>query len=310
MQKISTKEMTHDEWLEARRIGIGGSDVSAIMGLNAYKSPLSVYLEKIGESPLEDTTSEAAFWGTQLEDVIARHYAEKNGVKIRRNNHILIHPEYPYMIANIDREAYSDTRGRYGVEVKTVGLRNAHLWEDDNVPIPYVLQMQHYMAVTGWDFFVCPALIGGQRYIEREIPRDEAIISTLIEAEGEFMDKVERRIPPAWDGSQQASQILKALYPKAEPGKQIVLPSTVMDSILAHQELDLQVKEAKEVVKDLETKKKAYEQEIAAIMGDAETGIIDGIQVTYKTTERKSYVVEATSYRTLRIKELKEKRVA
>ena len=310
MQKISTKEMTHDEWLEARRIGIGGSDVSAIMGLNAYKSPLSVYLDKIGESPLEDTSSEAAFWGTQLEDVIARHYAETNGVKIRRNNHILIHPEYPWMIANIDREAFSDIRGHYGVEVKTAGLRNSYLWDDGNVPVPYVLQMQHYMAVTGWDVFVCPALIGGQQYIEREIPRDEAIIATLIEAEGEFWDKVQRRIPPAWDGSQEASRILQALYPKAETGKQIVLPSTTLDVILAHQELDLQVKEAKGVVKDLETKKKAYEQEIAAIMGDAETGIIDGIQVTYKTTERKSYVVEATSYRTLRIKELKEKRVA
>lgn len=310
MQKISTKEMTREEWLKQRRIGIGGSDVSAIMGLNAYKSPLSVYLDKIGESPLEDTSSEAAFWGTQLEDVIARHYAETNGVKIRRNNHILIHPEYPWMIANIDREAFSDIRGHYGVEVKTAGLRNSYLWDDGNVPVPYVLQMQHYMAVTGWDVFVCPALIGGQQYIEREIPRDEAIIATLIEAEGEFWDKVQRRIPPAWDGSQEASRILQALYPKAETGKQIVLPSTILDVILAHQELDLQVKEAKGVVKDLETKKKAYEQEIAAIMGDAETGIIDGIQVTYKTTERKSYVVEATSYRTLRIKELKEKRVA
>ena len=310
MQKISTKEMTREEWLKQRRIGIGGSDVSAIMGLNAYKSPLSVYLDKIGESPLEDTSSEAAFWGTQLEDVIARHYAETNGVKIRRNNHILIHPEYPWMIANIDREAFSDIRGHYGVEVKTAGLRNSYLWDDGNVPVPYVLQMQHYMAVTGWDVFVCPALIGGQQYIEREIPRDEAIIATLIEAEGEFWDKVQRRIPPAWDGSQEASRILQALYPKAETGKQIVLPSTILNVILAHQELDLQVKEAKGVVKDLETKKKAYEQEIAAIMGDAETGIIDGIQVTYKTTERKSYVVEATSYRTLRIKELKEKRVA
>ena len=310
MQKISTKEMTREEWLKQRRIGIGGSDVSAIMGLNAYKSPLSVYLDKIGESPLEDTSSEAAFWGTQLEDVIARHYAETNGVKIRRNNHILIHPEYPWMIANIDREAFSDIRGHYGVEVKTAGLRNSYLWDDGNVPVPYVLQMQHYMAVTGWDVFVCPALIGGQQYIEREIPRDEAIIATLIEAEGEFWDKVQRRIPPAWDGSQEASRILQALYPKAETGKQIVLPSTILDVILAHQELDLQVKEAKGVVKDLETKKKAYEQEIAAIMGDAETGMIDGIQVTYKTTERKSYVVEATSYRTLRIKELKEKRVA
>lgn len=310
MQKISVKEMSREEWLEQRRIGIGGSDVSAILGLNAYKSPMSVYLDKIGESPLEDTTSESAYWGTQLEDVIARHFADANpGIKVRRNNHILIHPEYPYMIANIDREVYNESE-RFGLEVKTAGLRSAQMWEDDNVPVPYVLQMQHYMAVTGWDKFVCAALIGGQRYIEREIPRDEAIIATLIEEEGKFWDMVQRRVPPAWDGSQEASRILKALYPKAEPGKHIELPSSVMDSIIAYQNLDLKVKDAKTVVKDLEQQKKAHEQQIASIMGDAETGLIGGIEVTYKTTERKEYMVAATSYRTLRVKELKEKRVA
>lgn len=310
MPRISTKEMTREEWREQRRMGIGGSDVSAILGLNSYKSPMAVYLEKIGESPLEDTNSEAAFWGTQLEDVIVRHYAEKNGVKVRRNNHILIHPEYPWMIANLDREAYSDTRGRYGIEAKTAGLRSAPLWDDGAVPVPYVLQMQHYMAVTGWDLFVCTALIGGQQYIEREIPRDEDIIAHLIEEEGKFWDLVQRKVPPAWDGSQAANQILKALYPKSSPGKQIDLPPSVRDVILAHQQLDAQVKDAKEVLKGLEQKKRAYEQEIAAIMGDAEIGLIDGIEVTYKTIERKSYVVEATSYRTLKIKELKEKRMA
>lgn len=306
MQKINVKEMSHDEWLNQRRIGIGGSDVSAIMGLNSYKSPMSVYLDKIGETPLEDTTSEAAYWGTQLEDVIAKHYAEVNNVKVRRNNHILISEEYPFMIANLDREVYADSGERYGLEVKTAGLRSSQLWDDESVPVPYVLQIQHYLAVTGWDKFVCAALIGGQKYVEREVPRDEDIIARIRDVEAEFWNLVETRTPPAWDGSEQATKILKALYPKAEPGKTIELPSDLSEVVARYSMLKEQSKVIEADIKTLKEQQKACEQQIASVMQDAEIGYIDGMQVSYKTTERKEYVVAATSYRTMRIKELKE----
>lgn len=87
--------MTREEWLETRRGGIGGSDISAIAGMNPWRSPLAVYLDKRGE--IEDgPDNERMYWGRQLEDVVARHFAEVNNVKIRRVN---------YMQRTIDRLA-------------------------------------------------------------------------------------------------------------------------------------------------------------------------------------------------------------
>lgn len=62
----NTNEMSHEEWLSARRNGIGGSDASAIAGLNKWKSPIAVYLEKTGQAPEESMNSEAAYWARCL----------------------------------------------------------------------------------------------------------------------------------------------------------------------------------------------------------------------------------------------------
>lgn len=43
-----TPEEVNAQWVEARRNGIGGSDVASIMGLNKFSSPLSVWLVKTG----------------------------------------------------------------------------------------------------------------------------------------------------------------------------------------------------------------------------------------------------------------------
>ena len=48
---ISTKNMSHEEWLDLRKTGIGGSDAGAVCGLNPYVSSIGVYLNKIGKAP-------------------------------------------------------------------------------------------------------------------------------------------------------------------------------------------------------------------------------------------------------------------
>ncbi|TGY23723.1 endonuclease, partial [Enterococcus hirae] len=42
----STLDMSHQEWFEDRKRGIGGSDVATVLGLNKYKSPYQLWLEK------------------------------------------------------------------------------------------------------------------------------------------------------------------------------------------------------------------------------------------------------------------------
>ena len=60
-----TLDMPRDKWLELRRQGIGGSDAAAIMGLNPWKTPMDIWLEKTGEFlDDEEPENEKMYWGT------------------------------------------------------------------------------------------------------------------------------------------------------------------------------------------------------------------------------------------------------
>lgn len=308
--KVPTLSMSRDEWLAERRKGIGGSDVAAILGLNPYRSPMAVYLDKIGEVSPQELTQERVYWGNVLEDVVARHYASVNKVKVKRNNHILARADVPFMIANLDREVYSDTEGRFGFEAKTTDARNAKQWEDDSAPLPYVLQVQHYMAVTGFKMFDLCCLIGGNNFQQRRINRDEDIISTLIERESEFWERVETKTPPAWDGSQSAWDVLKLLYPQSVPGKVVPLPLELQETLNRYKQVEEARKAFDGRIKDIEKEMAVYKQELCAALGDAEVGILNGMEISYKTVKRKGYTTKDTEYRSFKIKEIKDMEVA
>ena len=91
------------EWLKERQKGIGGSDVGAIMGVNKWKSAFEIYLDKPEEITEEKESSEAAHFGTILEDIVAKEFTLRTGKKVRKDNRHLVHKNYPFMVANIDR---------------------------------------------------------------------------------------------------------------------------------------------------------------------------------------------------------------
>lgn len=303
--RISTVGMTREDWLKARRRGIGGSDAAAVCGVNPHRSALSVYLDKIGEAPEEDA-GERAYWGTILEDVVARHYAKVNpGVKVRRVNYMMIDPDRPYMLANVDREVLKNGT-RYGYEGKTTDAKNAPQWGCDAVPGPYIYQVQHYMSVTGWPYFDIACLIGGNFYVQRRIERDEELIRFIRDKEAEFWLAVETRTPPAWDGSADGWKLLKEQHPQAEEGKEIALPEELGETVRLYMELEHRRLYFAAEAKEVEKLRDAYKQELCAALGDAERGYLPGYEISYKGTLRKGYTTQDTYTRTFRIKAISE----
>ena len=300
--RISTAGMTRAEWLEARRRGIGGSEAAAVCGVNPHRSAMSVYLDKLGELPEEDA-GERAYWGTVLEDVVAKHYAEVNpGVKVRRVNYMMFDPDRPYMLANIDREVIKNGT-RYGYEGKTTDAKNAAEWVDEGVPVIYVYQVQHYMSVTGFPFFDIGCLIGGNFYVQRRVPRDEYLIRFIREKEAAFWLSVETRTPPEWDGSADGWEVLKKLHPTSEPGKEIELPQEMAETLAAYQTAELQRKYYAGEIKGLEKERDAYKQALCAAMGDAEIAHLNGYTLCYKTSVRHGYTVEDKTVRSFSLRE-------
>lgn len=271
---IQTIDMSREQWLETRRKGIGGSDVSAIAGLNKWKSPIAVYMDKVGQSPIEDTAGEAAYWGNVMEDIVAQEFSIRTGLKVRRKNAILKHPEHQFMLANVDRLIIGKQEG---LECKTASEYLKGEWEDEEIPAAYLLQIQHYMAVTGYKAWHIAVLIGGNKFIHKKVERDEELISYLIQIEKDFWENhVLKEIPPAFDGSDSSVDLLKALYPESEPELEINLPKDAETLIEALEVIKSDIKES-------ETKKKEYENKIKALMGVNEKAYAGIRKITWKS---------------------------
>lgn len=200
-------------WHAARLLGLGGSDMAAVCGLDKYRSPLEVWYEKTGnpvarrEDPVLD---EAALMGHLLEPVVARRFCDITGLPAFEGPGTLQSTEHAWMVANLDR--FTEDRGKPGVvEAKTRSSYALAEWLD-GVPAGPLIQVQHYLAVTGWRFGYAAALIGGQRTIVHRVERDEGLIADLIKIGEDFMQYVHADTPPPVDGSVATSKLLDRLY--------------------------------------------------------------------------------------------------
>lgn len=186
-------------WLESRREGIGGSDVAAILGVSPWKSAVDVWMDKTGQTPHTEP-NEAMHWGTVLEDVVARHYAEINGATVQRINQIIRHPARPWQLANLDRAVvHAGSRARMDgeslkgadgiLECKTTSAYKADEWAGDELPMHYTAQVMWYMDITGVPWADVAVLIGGNKYQQRRVEYDSDLAMFIRERCEEFWFK-------------------------------------------------------------------------------------------------------------------------
>ena len=214
--EIPTKGITREQWLEERRKGIGGSDAAAIMGANPYRSPLAVYYDKLGLLPEQDTT-EAMRQGTDLEEYVAKRFTEATNKSVRRVNRILQHPERPWMLANIDRAVIGESAG---LECKTTSVYNNADFQQGEVPLTYLWQCVHYMAVTGWNTWYLAVLVLNKAFYTFKLERDDALIERLIDEESRFWNEhVLAQMPPFPSGTDDDDDIVKYVTKQSQHGE-------------------------------------------------------------------------------------------
>jgi putative phage-type endonuclease len=255
-------------WLDERRKGLGGSDAAAAAGLSRYKTPMQLFFEKLGELPDDDLSdNDAVQWGIKLEAVVADEYAARTGAKIARVNRILRHPEHEFMLANIDRRIVGEKRG---LECKTAGqwAADSENWGPsgtDQVPIEYICQCQHYLAVTGWESWDLAVLIGGRDFRTYTIPRDESLIEHLVKIESQFWECVQTRTPP--EAITVADAVLR--NPKHKAGKVVEATSEIV-------QLFADLRRLKSDADEINTKMERVKAKICDFLGDGEVLAING----------------------------------
>jgi putative phage-type endonuclease len=302
-----TATMSRDEWLTARRHGIGGSDAAAILGVSRWSSPYSLWLNKTAMEPTVQKENEAMRFGTMMEPVIRDAFADNTQMQVLDDTNLYAHPEHEWMLANLDGVISTKSNGEFDAVLEVKTARTA--W-DNGVPAYYVSQVQHYMAVTNLQMTYVAALFGGEELAWFEVPRDDQYIDDLINAEAEFWESVKKAIQPDIDGSDATYKAIRSKY-ESERGKTVELGKDISDLIVWR-------KNAKELVDQYEAEVREAESKIMEALQDAEVGTIDGKPVvTWKSQSRTSVdskalkdaypdlaeqFTKSSSFRVLRIK--------
>lgn len=281
------------DWLKGRQSGIGGSEIAAIVGLSQYRTPTQVWESKV--NPVQDEeTSQPAYWGTVLEDVVAKEYALRTGNKVQRLTKQMRHPDFEFAIANIDRAVINpaisgNVRWKDGklttdriLECKTANGFMAKQWGEvgsDQVPDSYLIQCQWYMGVTGASICDLAVLIGGQDFRIYTIVRDDDLINDLLIQGAAFWELVQSRTEPD-----------PVNYPEA------VKKWAISDASLSVQADDLLIDDLEKIqsikaqVKELEAQEDAIKARVLMSLENAETLLYQGVKVaTCKTQVRNSF---------------------
>ncbi|MGA5496695.1 YqaJ viral recombinase family protein [Streptomyces cinereoruber] len=252
------------EWEAARRLGLGGSDIAAILGLGGgkYSSPRHVFEAKHGRA--EKVTSEAAEIGTEIEGFIARMFTKRSGIRVMMPPGTLANVERPWMLANVDRYALDSFGHVVGpLECKNRSAYQLSDWENGQVPDAPAIQCLWYMAVGGWDHGYVAALVGGNTLRWQRIERDEEIIADLIDFCGVWFERhVVEGFPPPADGYEATTKLLSKLWSvKAETVAQVDLARA--------KELRARRADLKDQEKDLAHQLRTVENEMRLIAADA-----------------------------------------
>lgn len=149
-------------WLKGRMNGIGGSDASAIIGMNPYKTNIDLFEEKTGRMIPEDISDKPyVIYGKNAEapirELFMLDYPEYQVSHYEYR--ILQSVKYPFMQASLDGELI-DQEGRKGIlEIKTTNILQSMQREKWNNKIPqnYYIQVLHYLLVTAYEFVVLRA---------------------------------------------------------------------------------------------------------------------------------------------------------
>lgn len=268
--KISTVGMPHEEWLKHRQKSIGGSDASAILGMNTYCSPYTVWADKLGKLPPKED-NEAMRLGRDLEDYVAKRFTEKTGKKVRRENNIIINPDFPYAHANVDRMVVGEDAG---LECKTTSAMNLKRFKNGEYPENYYVQCVHYLMVTGAKRWYLGVLILGVEFRDFVIERDEGEIAALAKSEEAFWEYVKNNTPPMTDGSDSTSETLTTIYP--ESNDNTVNLFAYEDSLKQYIAIGKQIDELKKLKEEMANKVKDF-------MGESGKGESNHFKVSWSS---------------------------
>lgn len=291
--------MLSEQQKQDRKRGIGSSEIASIFSENPWQSAYDLWLIKTGQAP-EFEGNEACDRGNYLEPGLMMFAEKELGHPIERNLTFL-DPKGGPLAANLDglcRELNANVEGK-----SVSGEINPEEWGNpwtDQVPSRTILQCHVAMLCGGLSISYVPVILPVYKRFELrmyEVGFNADLAAAIRERAAWFWNEhVTKRVPPS--DSVPSLEVMKRI--RREPVTFAEVGDELVDAWIA----------AKAHASDAEKEAKAAQAAILAAMAPINA---DGARtpagkiLTYVETQRKGYAVEATSFRTLRLKGEKRK---
>jgi len=284
--------LTNQDFTWDRSQFLGGSDIGAILGFSKYRTPLQVWMEKTGKSkPFRGSL--ATRFGHFNEAFVASEYAQATGQILHKYPGAIIHPEYPYFQAHIDRlildpkqninedenSCAAIFKNASGIlECKTANPFAKAEWGEpgsDQVPLPYLCQCLWYLLITKLPKADLAVLFGNSDFAIYSINRDIELEALIVQkAEYFWSQYVLKDLPPPT----QTEDDCLTLFNKSTPKQAKEANDEVVQDIHKLIELNAQIKESEQQVSTLKQAVMNYLQEADTLTFE------DQILVTWKAT--------------------------
>lgn len=283
---------SREAWLEERRNGIGASDAPTVLGLSKWSNRVELFQQKLGLLPPKESTQQMK-WGSKLEPLIRAEFAEMSGIPVSYwgAHTICVHEKNPWMRASLDGVAEIDGKQAI-VEIKAVSAAQKESWERE-LPVYYQAQMQHQMAVTGFDSAMLVVLFGGQDLQWYPVQRHPEFQELLMREEQSFWDAVESRDPPSPQTPDEMDALARSLL-KVVEGKTVRCPELM--------EFHREIVELRRQNARIQERLKAFRNAVIVAAQDAETvEVSEDVHYRVKLIQKKPYMVKEQKYRVVNL---------
>lgn len=264
------------QWHLDRLNGIGGSDAAVVLGISPFKSRLQLWHEKVNKQ-INTTEQDNLIFeiGHLLEPMIANYYSKTTNRQLETRQQ-KIHPQYPFIMGNVDREIVKSERETLGIlEIKTKGAFVN--WENDIIPPYYISQLQHYLSIYNYNWGSFAVLDLQSRTITyTDIERDDIFIEKLIEEEKKFWKLVQDKIPPDIEPTNSCEEFLREHFNQSEP---ITIDISNNEEATKFAEKLKHIKVTRKGLEESEVECKTY---FMNLMKEAEKAIGNGYMITWK----------------------------
>lgn len=291
---VDTAGLSEEEWLAYRRKGIGGSDVAALLGISPWRTARDLFYDKLNIAVVEDHEDNwvALEMGHLLEPLVAKIFQHQTGYKIYQIKKMFQHPEYLWMLADVDYFVELPDGSTAILEIKTTNYNAKDNWwlnGEETIPAYYECQGRHYMAVMDVDrcFFCCLYGNNAQECIIRDMRRDLAYEDEMIFLEQDFWENhVLTRTPPPYteDGDLVIESVRRYTGPADKEAPAVTLDLSLTAKLMRFLQLQEQKKGAEAGNKKIEEDMKRLKAAIIAKMGKSCKAICQQDGVNYTVT--------------------------